>query len=151
MILNNARERVRFFRFAAVGALGSVVDFGVFNLLVHFGIPSILSSAISFILAVINNFLWNRYWTYPDSRSKSLGNQLIQFSLVSLVGMGIRAFLFILIESHLIEMFERFSWKISLSPTFLGHNSTLTIAILVVLIWNFLANRYWTYNDISAE
>ncbi|HOU44347.1 MAG TPA: GtrA family protein, partial [Anaerolineaceae bacterium] len=91
MILNNARERVRFFRFAAVGALGSVVDFGVFNLLVYFGIPSILSSAISFILAVINNFLWNRYWTYPDSRSKSLGNQLIQFSLVSLVGMGIRA------------------------------------------------------------
>jgi putative flippase GtrA len=36
-----------------------------------------------------------------------------------------------------------------LSPRFFGHNLTLAVAILVVMMWNFFANRYWTYNDVG--
>ena len=69
-IVTNTQERTRFFRFAAVGIVGAVVDFGTFNLLTTFaGLTAVVASVLSFIAAIINNFIWNRYWTYPDSRS----------------------------------------------------------------------------------
>jgi putative flippase GtrA len=38
---------------------------------------------------VISNFLWNRYWTYPESRSKPIGRQMTQFFVLNLMGLGI--------------------------------------------------------------
>jgi putative flippase GtrA len=73
VIITNPRERTRFFRFALVGFMGAVVDFGVMNLLSQvFKVPLVIAGTISFIAAIISNFTWNRYWTYPDSRSKPL-------------------------------------------------------------------------------
>jgi putative flippase GtrA len=69
----NRKEFTRFTKFLAVGLTGFVVDFGVFNLLLKaLSFPPVLAQAISFSLAAVNNFLWNRYWTYPDSRSKPI-------------------------------------------------------------------------------
>ncbi len=149
MILVNARERSRFFRFALVGLIGAAIDFGLFNLLIWLtGMPAITAGAISFIAAVVSNFVWNRYWTYPESRSKPISRQLLQFILVSLAGLGIRTLLFALLENRLIQLFSR-APSLPLSATFFGHNATLAIAILIVMLWNFYINRYWTYNDIS--
>ena len=79
-ILNNPRERTRFFRFLVVGLFGAIVDFGIENLLHRFfGVPYVWAGTISFICAVFSNFFWNRYWTYPDSRSKPLAHQASQF------------------------------------------------------------------------
>jgi len=90
-VLNNARERSRFLRFAVVGVIGAVVDFGVANLLVKvFYSRLVVAGTVSFILAILSNFTWNRYWTYPDSRSKPLGRQLAQFGVVSVMGLFIR-------------------------------------------------------------
>ncbi|HHH81806.1 MAG TPA: GtrA family protein, partial [Chloroflexi bacterium] len=78
------RELSRFLKFCVVGVIGAVVDFGTFNLLANvLHVWSIGASMASFTAAVCSNFLWNRYWTYPDSRSKQLGAQLFQFALVS--------------------------------------------------------------------
>lgn len=151
MILTNQKERNRFLKFAAVGAFGAVVDFGIFNLLAGpLRIPALWASVSSFIAAVISNFLWNRYWTYPDSRNKPITHQLTQFVLVSVVGLAIRAAMFALME----KAFIRFAGQIlpagfPLSPVTVGHNAMLAFAILVVMLWNFIANRYWTYSDVS--
>lgn len=151
MILNNTQERTRFFKFAGVGAIGSLIDFGLFNIFTSLvGIPAIISSALSFIAAVLSNFILNRYWTYPDSRSKHLAHQAVQFSLISLIGMVIRLILFAVLESTLINLAGQLVPNIGLSPTFIGHNATLAISILVVMMWNFFANRYWTYNDVIS-
>lgn len=150
MIIKNAKERGRFLRFAVVGTIGAVIDFGLFNLLIELtGMKAILASSISFVAAVVSNFLWNRYWTYPDSRSKPLARQLFQFVIVSIAGLGIRALMFAGLEKGLIRMFENMQLGI-FTPTFLGHNTTLALAILVVMLWNFFANRFWTYNDVSS-
>jgi putative flippase GtrA len=150
MILTKQHERVRFYKFATVGAIGAVIDFGFFNLFTSvFGVKAIVSSALSFIMAVVSNFILNRYWTYPDSRSKSLARQAVQFLLISLVGMGIRLILFALLENPLISLAGTLLPKFSLTPTFMGHNATLAFAILVVMMWNYIANRYWTYNDVE--
>jgi putative flippase GtrA len=150
MILSNPKERTRFLRFAVVGLVGAVIDFGVFNLEIGvFQIPSTIAAAVSFILAVISNFVLNRFWTYPDSRTKQLSHQLTQFGIVSLVGLGIRTLFFTWMEPPLINLFENSSLHISLTPSFLGHNITLAVSIGVVMLWNFFANRYWTYADVE--
>ena len=112
----NPKEAERFFKFMVVGAIGFGVDFGLFNLLiepfnqllavgeplydllVNLGIdPDLVvtlgptfAGTISFIAAIISNFLWNRYWTYPDSRAKSPRRQFVMFFLVSLAGILMR-------------------------------------------------------------
>lgn len=152
IILRNPRERTRFLRFALVGVIGAVVDFGIFNLLESVvGVPAVWASVLSFIAAILNNFLWNRYWTYPDSRSKTPTQQLVQFSLISMIGLGIRTPVFALLERPLRVYFARLitiQW-LPFDPDFLGHNLALAIAVGVVMFWNFFINRYWTYGDVS--
>ena len=148
----NHQERLRFFRFMVVGIIGTVVDFGIFNLLhLIIRLDPVWSSIISFCSAVISNFIWNRFWTYPDSRSKPITWQLFQFGLVNLVGLIIRTPLFALIKDPLSRFFSDISVSSFLSPEFLGHNIALAIAIGIVLLWNFFINRFWTYNDIGKS
>ncbi|MEJ5201385.1 MAG: GtrA family protein [Anaerolineales bacterium] len=150
MILVNSKERTRFVRFAIVGAIGAVIDFGIFNImLASTSVPAVWCSAVSFVAAVLSNFFWNRYWTYPDSRSKPLSQQLLQFSLVSIAGLGIRIALFALLEKSLINLSAMLIPETFLQAQFVGHNTTLAFAILVVMLWNFFANRFWTYSDVE--
>jgi putative flippase GtrA len=151
MIIANPTERNRFLKFAVVGVFGAIVDFGTFNLLTQLTpIPAVYASMISFTAAVGSNFMWNRYWTYPDSRSKPVMGQVTQFILVSLIGLGIRTPLFAFLEHNLINLAaQALPRNFFLKPTFVGHNVSLAIAVLVVMMWNFFANRFWTYNDVK--
>lgn len=154
------REINRFLKFSVVGAFGAVVDFGTFNLLVNLlGVASIAASVFSFSAAVTSNFIWNRYWTYPDSRSKPVGQQVLQFTLVNLVGLLIRTPIFAFSEEPLIHLSEKFLNQAQsflpesiaslgiLDPVVLGRNLALALAVTVVLFWNFFINRIWTYSD----
>lgn len=150
MILTNQKERTRFFRFALVGSLGAVIDFGVFNLLsTGLRVPAVIASIVSFLLAVCSNFVWNRVWTYPDSRSKTLQHQLIQFVIISVAGLLIRTPLFAYLEKFLITELSTIQVPAPLTPVVLGHNLSLAAVILVVMLWNFFANRFWTYADVK--
>jgi putative flippase GtrA len=150
MILTNSRERARFLRFALVGAIGAVVDFGVFNLLAwNFHIHEVPSSILSFIAAVTSNFLWNRFWTYPDSRSKPLAHQLSQFFLVNLIGLLIRTPIFAALENPLGRLFASLPTSGAFPAAKLGHNAALAVAVGVVMLWNYFINRHWTYNDVE--
>jgi putative flippase GtrA len=145
------RELKRFIKFLIVGSIGFVVDAGTFNLLLlgfHFTGETErgIAKAISFGLAVVSNFTWNRHWTYRDSRSKAMHRQLAQFTLVSIVGLAINQIVFRALDGLFIT---------ALTPALgergglaLGANLALICATLVVLFWNFFANRFWTYNDV---
>lgn len=150
MILSNQKERTRFIRFAIVGVIGAIADFGIFNLLLALtSIQAVWASAISFVVAVLSNFFWNRHWTYPDAREKTFARQLFQFAIVSLLGLGIRIGMFAVLENFLIAVSAHLFPSDFLSPQFIGHNATLAFAILVVMLWNFFANRFWTYNEVQ--
>ncbi len=151
MNLVKSKETGRFLRFAVVGAIGAVIDFGIFNLLTFSNIlPSLLAQVISFTTAVVSNFYWNRRWTYQDSRSKPLTRQFGQFFIVNAAGLAIRTPLFAYLEHVLIDMAAKsLPAGFSLTPVFIGHNLSLASVILIVMIWNFIVNRYWTYNDVE--
>ena len=152
VLINNSRERARFFRFAFVGIVGAVVDFGVSNLLIQLvNMRLVFAGTISFIAAIISNFIWNRYWTYPDSRSKPVSRQLLQFAVISVMGLGIRIPILYFIEPQMESLAVRLNLQIlpALDARTLADNFTLAIAVLIVMFWNFFANRYWTYSDVD--
>jgi putative flippase GtrA len=150
IVLNNGKERERFLKFAAVGAIGAAIDFGVMNLLAHAGgMPLVPAGTISFLAAVTSNFIWNRYWTYPDSRSRPVTHQLSMFFAVNVAGVAIRIPILHFIELPLIKALERMHFRGPLSPEFLARNLTLALAVGIVMLWNFFVNRYWTYNDVD--
>ena len=150
MILTDTKERSRFFRFALVGALGAAIDFVVMNLLSHFAkMPLVYAGTISFLCAVISNFTWNRFWTYPESRSRPLLGQLGMFFLVNLAGVAIRIPTLHYLEPPLLRFFENIFHTSFNTAEFYARNFTLAAAVGIVMLWNFFVNRYWTYNDID--
>ena len=151
MIFKNKKEQGRFLRFAIVGTIGAVIDLSVFNLFtVFFKVPALTSQAISFSLAVISNFLWNRFWTYPDSRDKHIARQLIQFIVVSVIGLTIRTLIFDRLEEAMVWLSTQvFPNGFIVTPTTIGHNLSLAIVIIIIMFWNFFVNRFWTYNDVN--
>ena len=147
-LLNDANERTRFLKFATVGAIGTVVDFGIYNFLnIVFGLAPVISQAISFVVAVVNNFLWNRHWTYPESRAKAVHHQMVQFGLINVVGLIIRTPIIAGLEHPIGVLVGRLGVQAE-AATVIGHNLALAIAIGIVMLWNYFANRYWTYNDV---
>jgi putative flippase GtrA len=151
MILRKKREQERFLRFAIVGSIGAVIDIAIFNIMSSIlKIPAITSQAFSFSVAVISNFLWNRYWTYPDSRHKAVIGQMVQFIFVSLIGLAVRTLIFDQLEKSLIWTASQIlPANFFLTPVIVGHNISLGIVIVIIMFWNFFINRFWTYNDVE--
>jgi putative flippase GtrA len=151
MILDRKKEQERFLKFLAVGMIGAVIDFGTFNVLtVFFHLPALVAQIISFTLAVTSNFIWNRFWTYPDSRNKAVVHQLVQFFFVNMIGLGIRTLIFNRLEESMIWLSGQVVPKnFFVSTTVIGHNLSLATVIIIIMFWNFFVNRFWTYNDVT--
>jgi putative flippase GtrA len=140
LVSDNSSELSRFVRFALVGAFGAVVDFGVLNLLVlAAGWPKEFANLVSTSCAIVSNFTWNRLWTFPESRERPLHAQFGQFLVVNLIGLAINQFLFTTTDALVFD---------SLAPHPLDYNLAKGTAIIVVLFWNFIVNRNWTYRGI---
>ncbi len=84
----------QFTRFGVVGLLGLVIDLAVFNLLrstvlspenLHEG--PVLAKIISTSLAIVANWIGNRYWTFREHRGRQLWREFVEFLIVSLGGM----------------------------------------------------------------
>ena len=150
ILAENNKERVRFLKFATVGAIGSVIDIVIMNLLTHLlNLRLVYAGTISLICAIVSNFMLNRYWTYPDSRSRHFLHQLSMFFLVNIVGIVFRIPILHYVEPVMAGAFESMVHLPHSSAQTLAKNATLAFAIGVVMIWNFFINRYWTYNDIE--
>jgi len=149
-IITDPKERTRFLRFAVVGIIGAIIDFGIMNLLTQkVAINLVTAVTISFISAIISNFIWNRYWTYPESRSRPIARQLAMFFAVNIAGMLIRIPILHFVEPPMHLIFNGLAWQLPLDAEFLAKNFTLALAVGIVMLWNFFVNRYWTYNDVD--
>jgi len=136
---NNPKEIRRFVKFATVGALGAVIDFALLNILKgYFGWSLLLANTVSVSVAIISNFVWNRLWTFPESRNRKKRKQLPQFALVNIVGLILNNIIVVGLDAVLISYLDE--------P--LSYNVAKLIAIGIVLLWNFGANRLWTYRGL---
>ncbi|HWI08920.1 MAG TPA: GtrA family protein [Solirubrobacteraceae bacterium] len=116
-------------RFGVVGASGYVVNLVVFALLVHAaGIDYKLAAAGAFVVALTNNFIWNRLWTFRASEGHA-GFQAARFCVVSLVAFGVNlVVLYALVEA------------IGVSEV-----PAQALAIAAATPLNFIGNKLWSF------
>jgi putative flippase GtrA len=153
---DNSKEITRFLKFAAVGILGAVIDFGTLNLLIlAFGFSKMLANTCSFTAAVFSNFVWNRLWTFPESRDRPIAPQLAQFFLVNIGGLLLNQAIFLSLDAWVLgeagalaTPMAALALNIGLEHFELAYNLSKAIATIIVLFWNFGANRLWTYRGI---
>ena len=152
----NSKELARFLKFAVVGTLGAAIDFGTLNLLIlAFGFSKVLANTCSFTVAVFSNFVWNRLWTFPESRDRPIAPQLIQFFLVNIGGLLLNQAIFlsldawVLGETGLLAVpMAAIAFNVGVAHFGLAYNLSKAVATIIVLFWNFGANRLWTYRGI---
>jgi putative flippase GtrA len=123
--------------------------------------PLVPALTLAFIVSVCNGFFWNRRWTFKEARQNAAHDQYWRFMLVNIVGWLLNTSIVVLIVAHFAahetggafgdwETFKqiatailtgagkaRYSWQIVDGSQF--------AASMVVVFWNFFANRLWTF------
>jgi dolichol-phosphate mannosyltransferase len=118
-------------KFGFVGGSGYLVNLAVFGLLTHFaGVHHILAAIGAFVVAVTNNFWWNRHWTFGASDGHA-GFQAARFFIVSLVGLGFNLIL--------LELF--------VSSLDMPELAAQALAVALVTPINYVGNKLWTFDS----
>jgi putative flippase GtrA len=158
----------QFLKFCAVGAVNTALDWGLALLLTYrtplprvlgswlahvangFGLALRPEAAAVFVTKVIssgtatcNSFIWNRRWTFRVRGKQERMSQFARFVTVNLIGM--------LLNSTITTLIVRpFLPPPPQKPHPLLFMGAQAIATLIVLFWNFFANKYWTFRNLSS-
>lgn len=115
-------------KFCAVGASGYVVNLTVYTLLLTaVGFHYLAAAVGSFLVAVTNNYSWNRLWTFRGQRGH-VAYQGMRFLVVSVIALG----------ANLVFLK-------SLVGLGVGKIVAQAIAIALVTPWNFIGNKLWSF------
>ena len=120
------------FRFTLVGLLNTMVDFGLFNLLILLlaspsGAALLACNAVAFLAANLCSYFCNRSWTFATTVSASFKEYSAYFG-ISLVGLLLNSLVLWLLTGGVVEGF----WQLNLAKV--G-------ATLVSMVWNFCGYR----------
>lgn len=115
-------------KFCVVGTTGYLVNLWVFSFLVLvIGVHYIPAAICSFLVAVTNNYTWNRLWTFRDQRGH-VAYQGMRFFVVSSLALGANlVVLHLLVQAGLSEVLAQ------------------AIAIVLVTPVNFVGNKLWSF------
>jgi len=115
-------------RFGVVGASGYVVNIAVFSALLAVGMHYRGAATGAWIVAVLNNFWWNRHWTFAAGEGHA-GFQALRFFAVSFVAFLVSlAILTLLVET-----------------TSIAKVPAQLIAVTAATPLNFLGNKLWSF------
>ena len=116
-------------KFCAVGGSGYVVNLIVFTLVFEgLGAHHLVAATAAFVVAVFNNFWWNRHWTF-GARDGHAGFQAARFFAVS-----VTAFLF---AAAVLELLVRF--------TSAPEVAAQAVSIVAATPLNFIGNKMWSF------
>jgi putative flippase GtrA len=116
-------------RFGVVGAAGFIVNLAVYALFVHsIGVDYHIAAVAAWIVAVLNNFVLNRHWTF-DARDGRARFQAARFVLVSLVAFGCS----LLLLTLLVE------------GAGMAKVPAQALAVAASTPLNFLGNKLWSF------
>lgn len=140
-----SRIRPFFFQLAKFGLIGvtnSVIDLGIYNLFIYLSDISsghliVVFKSFSVLAAIINSYVWNKFWSFEKKEAQNLGKEFTQFLIVSFVGLllnvGITTFVVNVIGSP--AGFTEKAW---------ANVGALTASVLV-LTWNFVGYKYFVF------
>jgi putative flippase GtrA len=123
---------VQLAKFCTVGASGYIVNLAVYATLLALGVHYLLAAVCSFLVAVTNNYLWNRAWTFRRQRGH-LVFQGFRFLVVSTLALAANlSFLSALVALGVPKL------------------PAQAVAIALVTPWNFVANKLWSFRRRSG-
>jgi putative flippase GtrA len=127
--LRRPHNWIQLAKFCAVGATGYAVNLAVFTVLVKgFGVHYLLAATCSFLVAVTNNYIWNRVWTFRADRGH-MAYQGLRFLIVSTFALFTNlALLRILVDEFGI-----------------AEVPAQAVAIVLVMPMNFIGNKLWSF------
>jgi dolichol-phosphate mannosyltransferase len=127
--LRKPHNWVQLVKFCVVGASGYVVNLCVFALCVEvLDLHHLVAATVAFVVAVMNNFLWNRHWTFRAGRGRA-SFQAARFFTVSVV-----AFLF---AASILELL--------VSVAEMPELPAQAISIVMATPLNFIGNKMWSF------
>jgi len=127
--LRKPHNWVQLVKFCAVGASGYVVNLTVFALCVEgLDLHHLVAATVAFVVAVLNNFWWNRHWTFRAG-SGHAGFQAARFFTVS-----VAAFLF---AASILELL--------VSVAEMPELPAQAISIVLATPLNFIGNKMWSF------
>jgi putative flippase GtrA len=116
-------------KFGLVGGSGYLINLAVFAVLAEsLDVHHVAAAIGAFCVAVTNNFLLNRHWTFA-ARDGHAGFQAMRFFAVSIAALTI----------NLVGL------EALISETSLGDLSAQAIAVAIAMPFNFLGNKLWTF------
>jgi putative flippase GtrA len=130
--LRRPHNWVQLVKFCTVGASGYVVNLAVFSaLLLGAGVHHLPAATASFLVAVTNNYTWNRLWTFRGSRGH-VAYQGLRFLIVAVCALA----------GNLVVL-ETLIWL------GLAEIPAQAIAVVLVMPLNFLGNKLWSFRRQS--
>lgn len=141
-------ERYRYIKFGIVGASGTVVNLVVLHLGHEFLFNAIeatykkpyLSLALAISVATLNNFTWNRLWTWSDRVKTLEADESIQPVGLRVLGLEFGQY----ITASAFGSTLQYVLTLLLSGS-MDYRLANVIAILAASVSNFLANDRWTF------
>jgi len=120
---------VQLLKFGLVGGSGYLINLAVFAILAgSLGIHHIAAAIGAFAVAVTNNFLWNRHWTFGPGDGPA-HFQAARFFAVSLASLALNIAIL----------------QLLLSTGATGELTAQAIAVAAAMPFNFIGNRLWTF------
>lgn len=134
-------------KFGVIGLVGYVIDVGLFNLFrfEHVGEGTWMATpvgakVISVTVATIVTWFGNRYWTFRDRRRANFFLELLEFSAIAALGMGI-AVACLYVSHYLMGFTSPLADNISANVVGLG----------LATAFRFLMYRFWVYGSHRAD
>jgi putative flippase GtrA len=133
--LKRPHNWMQLMKFSIVGASGYVINLGTFSVLVEAaGVHYRTAAVLAFCVAVTNNFLWNRHWTFKATDGHA-GFQAARFLVVSLLALGL----------NLIVL--EFLVSVGGAPKIPAQ----AVAILTATPLNFVGNKLWSFGKPTSR
>ncbi len=129
-------------KFGLIGVANTVIDLGIYNLFIFMsdvssGYLIAVFKSFSVLAAIVNSYVWNKFWSFEKKETGNVGEEFTQFLLISLSGLllnvGITAFVVNVIGAP-AGMAEK-TW---------ASIGGLTASILV-LTWNFIGYKFFVF------
>ena len=129
-------------RFIAVGIANTLIDFGVYTLLITLGVSSIMANYPATTTAMIFSFFANKNYTFKDNR-KVKSKQIASFLAVTLIGLWV-------LQPFVIYLTEDSAQYVARNDI-LGSIGAKLIATVVSLTWNYILYSRFVFKSDDKE